>query len=164
MGITYLTGDATEPQGQGFKILAHICNDVGGWGAGFVVALSKRWRAPEREYREAYAEGDITLGYVQYVPIDNERLLVANMVAQEGVSTHAKGRSSAVYVRYDALWTCLQDVANTAFALRATVHMPRIGTGLGGGRWEAIEPIIRRTMGRVPVYVYDLREQEPSHA
>jgi hypothetical protein len=28
----------------------------------------------------------------------------------------------------------------------ATVHMLRIGCGLAGGRWDAIEPIIERTL------------------
>lgn len=42
VGIHYVTGDATEPIGEGEKIIAHICNDQGGWGAGFVLALSKK--------------------------------------------------------------------------------------------------------------------------
>lgn len=40
--ITYLKGDATNPQSEENKIIAHICNDIGGWGKGFVVAISKR--------------------------------------------------------------------------------------------------------------------------
>lgn len=35
--IEHLQGDATRrPVGPGPKIIAHICNDVGGWGRGFV--------------------------------------------------------------------------------------------------------------------------------
>ena len=30
--ITYITGDATRPQEVGPKIIAHICNNLGGWG------------------------------------------------------------------------------------------------------------------------------------
>jgi hypothetical protein len=30
--ILYLKGDATNPQVEGNKIIAHICNDIGGWG------------------------------------------------------------------------------------------------------------------------------------
>ncbi len=45
--ITYLRGDATCPQAKGPKIICHICNDIGGWGKGFVLALSKRWKQPE---------------------------------------------------------------------------------------------------------------------
>lgn len=32
--ITYVTGDATKPVGNGRKIIAHVTNDEGGWGAG----------------------------------------------------------------------------------------------------------------------------------
>lgn len=42
--IQYLKGDATNPQVEGNKIITHICNDIGGWGKGFVLAISKRWK------------------------------------------------------------------------------------------------------------------------
>src|SRR5262249_13954931 len=50
--IQYLQGDATSPQAKGDKIIAHICNDLGGWGKGFVLAVSRRWSEPEASYRE----------------------------------------------------------------------------------------------------------------
>lgn len=34
--ITYLTGDATKPRGNGRKIIAHVTNDEGAWGAGLL--------------------------------------------------------------------------------------------------------------------------------
>jgi len=40
--IQYLKGDATDPKVHGTAIVAHICNDKGGWGKGFVLAVSKR--------------------------------------------------------------------------------------------------------------------------
>jgi hypothetical protein len=40
--IAYHVGDATMPVGDGPKILVHICNNIGAWGRGFVVALSRR--------------------------------------------------------------------------------------------------------------------------
>ena len=43
-GIRYVTGDATRPEGEGPKIIVHICNDIGAWGRGFVLALSKRFK------------------------------------------------------------------------------------------------------------------------
>ncbi|MBV9509840.1 MAG: Appr-1-p processing protein, partial [Caulobacteraceae bacterium] len=56
MAITYLKGDATQPTGKGNKIIAHICNDLGGWGKGFVLALSKRWPQPEAAFRQWYRD------------------------------------------------------------------------------------------------------------
>lgn len=82
--VQYLKGDATYPQGDGPKIIAHICNDAGGWGKGFVLTQQANSR-------------------------------------------------------------------------QASVHMPRIGAGLAGGKWEEIEPIIIRTLSakNIPVLVYD---------
>nr|WP_078968142.1 MULTISPECIES: hypothetical protein [unclassified Streptomyces] len=34
-GITYVRGDATSPHGKGAKVIAHVRNDLGGWGKGF---------------------------------------------------------------------------------------------------------------------------------
>jgi len=44
--IAYVMGDATAPKADGPKIIVHVCNDVGAWGRGFVVALSRRWPEP----------------------------------------------------------------------------------------------------------------------
>ncbi|WP_306766628.1 hypothetical protein [Tenacibaculum sp. M341] len=54
--IKYIKGDATSPQAKGVKIIAHICNDLGGWGKGFVLAVSKRWKEPEISYRKWHRE------------------------------------------------------------------------------------------------------------
>ncbi len=51
MGINYVVGDATQPIGEGPKIIVHVCNDVGAWGCGFVLALSERWPVTEQRYR-----------------------------------------------------------------------------------------------------------------
>lgn len=45
--LIYVYGDATVPLGTGNRIIAHICNDTGAWGRGFVLFLSRR--APESE-------------------------------------------------------------------------------------------------------------------
>jgi O-acetyl-ADP-ribose deacetylase (regulator of RNase III) len=45
-------GDATAPEGDGAKIIAHVCNDIGAWGKGFVLALSRHWSAPEEAFRK----------------------------------------------------------------------------------------------------------------
>ncbi|WP_422664384.1 hypothetical protein [Streptomyces mirabilis] len=37
--IMYVRGDAATPSAKGVKLIAHVCNDIGGWGKGFVLAL-----------------------------------------------------------------------------------------------------------------------------
>lgn len=46
--LRIIAGDATVPQAKGPKLIAHVCNDRGGWGKGFVLAVSARWPEPER--------------------------------------------------------------------------------------------------------------------
>lgn len=40
MPITYLEGDATCPEGDDGRVIAHVCNVIGAWGKGFVVVVS----------------------------------------------------------------------------------------------------------------------------
>jgi len=153
--ITYLRGDATCPQARGVKIICHVCNDLGRWGKGFVLALSRRWEQPEADYRAWYAsgnEGGFALGAVRFVAVETY-ILVANMVAQRGI----KRGSSGPPIRYEALDSCLSHVAVKARELGASVHMPRIGCGLAGGDWARVEPLIVKHLCQagVPVTVYD---------
>lgn len=153
--IEYRKGDATSPQGAGVKFICHVNNNRGGWGAGFVVALSKKWSEPEAEYR-AWSLGKrnhpFKLGQVQFVTVE-EDLCVANMVAQEGYS-----KPGQPAIRYEALRACLEQVAEEAIKYDASVHAPRFGAGLAGGVWSKIEEIINDTLCAkgVSVFIYDL--------
>ena len=53
--------------------------------------------------------------------------------------------------------TCLQKVKARAIQLNASVHMPRIGCGLAGGKWEQIEIIIKEVFEDtdIEIFVYD---------
>lgn len=148
-----MKGDATSPQAKGVKVIAHVCNDVGGWGKGFVLAVSRRWTEPEAEYRAWYrgrAENDFGLGAVQFVQVERY-VWVANMVAQRGIRPSRSGPP----IRYYALDRALEAVGGKALELSASVHMPRIGCGLAGGRWELVEPLIERRLAKVSVTVYE---------
>jgi O-acetyl-ADP-ribose deacetylase (regulator of RNase III) len=52
---------------------------------------------------------------------------------------------------------CLTALGEHALRLGASVHMPRIGCGLAGGRWERMEPLITAALSDrgVAVTVYD---------
>jgi len=153
--IQYLNGDATSPQVKGNKVIAHICNDLGGWGKGFVLAVSRHWQEPELDYRKWHrerADNDFGLGAVRFIQVE-PYIWVANMIGQRGMKTGSKGPP----IRYEAVRECLEKLADFASEKTASVHMPRIGCGLAGGRWELILPIIESTLANrdVPVYVYD---------
>ena len=155
MSIEYRTGDATAPVGTGTKMIVHVCNDIGAWGRGFVVAISKRWSDPERRYRAWHrGEGEqpFALGEVQLVQVA-EDLWVANIIGQRDVHA-AKGVPP---VRYKAIRQGLKKVAFEARRLNASVHMPRMGCGLAGGNWQVVGQIVEEELvnAGVPVTVYD---------
>ncbi|MFD0268677.1 macro domain-containing protein [Streptomyces sp. NPDC127106] len=153
--LRIIAGDATSPQAKGPKIIAHVCNDIGGWGKGFVLALSKRWPEPEADFRAWHrgrAKNDFGLGAVRLVRVKDDTW-VANMVGQRGIRTGSAG----VPIRYDALERCLVALADHAVELGASVHMPRIGCGLAGGKWSRVEPMVVQALSArgVAVTVYD---------
>lgn len=145
--LTYVKGDATYPVGSGSKFILHICNNKKGWGAGFVLAISKRWSAPEMMFRKAKP----VLGTVQFIPVEQD-ITVVNMFAQDGY----RSKNNPQPVSYEALRECLTQVAKAAKVESSSIHMPRIGCGLGGGSWGIIQDIIKQELLDLSIYVYDL--------
>ncbi|WP_262489766.1 hypothetical protein [Listeria monocytogenes] len=75
------------------------------------------------------------------------------MIGQKGTKTGSKDAP----IRYEAVEICLEKLSEIAKEQQASIHMPRIGCGLAGGKWEIIEPIIRKTLiaNDIEVYIYD---------
>lgn len=144
--IEYRTGDATIPVERPV-VIAHVVNDEGGWGAGFVVPLGRRYPAAERAYRREVP----SLGAVQWVEVEPGAVWVANLCAQRGFAT----RERPCALDYDALAKCLAALVHVAAG--ATVQMPRIGCGLAGGEWSRVEALIEAA-GLAKVVVLDLPE------
>lgn len=171
--IKYVVGDATLPQGSGPRIIAHVCNDVGVWGAGFVLALSHRCFHPQWWYEDWSKTQDslpdelnhhpFKLGEVQFTPYycptatENSPIYVCNMIAQRGVRDGEGG----IPLQYEDLSKCLKELCWRAFAVQATVHMPRIGCGLAGGDWQKVERLIKKNLSaaNMPVTIYDIPSQ-----
>lgn len=151
--IKYIIGDATYPVGEGEKIIVHVCNDVGGWGRGFVLSLSKHWKEPEKIYRE---QKNYVLGKIQMIRVEKD-ICVVNMIAQHDVKPTKDSNGSIVPpIRYDALKACLMIINAIAVKTEATIHAPRFGADLAGEKWDKIEQIIKETI-TVDVTIYDLK-------
>lgn len=160
MAINYIKGDATYPKGPGLKVIVHCCNDIGKWGKGFVLAISKRWRQPRESYlrwaHEVWLECvPFRLGEVLFVKTDEPDIIVANLIGQRGIWQ----RDQVVGpIQYGSIEKGLIKVADYCLKNNASVHMPRIGCGLAGGEWSEIEQIIKTTLldKNINVIVYDL--------
>ena len=150
--IKYVVGNVLYPEGDGPKFIIHICNDEHGWWRGFVRALSEKWVEPERAYRAHPCE----LGMCELVPVEND-ISVVNMIAQHGTSS----RNDIPPIRYDVLESCLEFVRDAAILRGASVHAPRIGAGLAGGKWHLIEQLLLAKLVEegVSVTIYDLPDE-----
>jgi len=143
VAITYIKGDATEPRGSGAHLIAHIVNDRGlTWGAGFGLAVRKKWPAIQEEFKR-WAVGhrrEFKLGAVHTSEV-NQSVRISHMVAQ-----HGYGESTKPLIRYGALRACLGSVAQEAVRSNSSVHMPRIGTGQAGGSWWIISELVEEAL------------------
>ncbi len=146
--LKYIKGDATDPvmYDYGKIFIPHICNDVGAWGAGFVLALSKKWEEPERRYKywmEAATANLCVLGCAQYCKVAEtgryKNTHVINMIAQNGV----RSKQNPKPIKYMALMKAMGKVADYVNAAGGSIHCPKFGSGLAGGDWNFIEALIQ---------------------
>jgi len=156
--LRYKTGNAVIPVSAGHRLIVHICNDAGMFGAGFSGALQKRWQKVHDEYKRWYrGQRNFKLGMIQTIHVQSDTAVI-NMLAQKGVK---KASSKKDIVDYDALEQCLSKVITIAKEFDSSVHMPRIGMGFAGAKkWSKIEDIIKKTLieNNINVTVYDLPE------
>lgn len=162
--IQYVKGDLFEgvKNSTGDVVIAHICNDSGGWGRGFVLELSKHFPVAEEVYRESFKEGvNCRLGKNSWTDASSDTKVVeiVNMVAQHGYYDPIK---NPVPLNYEALEQCLERLRSTVvwgnLLGDAELHIPKIGAGLAKGDWTKIEAMIENALcgSGFPVYVYEL--------
>ena len=153
--ICLLHGNVLEPRNGGKKIICQLVNDKAiKWGGGVARKIAKRF--PDSE--EAYTEQVIQipqrdrLGRTIFSEA-SEDLTIASLIGQEGF-----GPSLFPRIRYAALQTCLEQVADRAASIGASIHMPKIGTGSAGGDWSTIEEMLGDVMVRAGLFVtvYDI--------
>lgn len=151
-------GSATSPKPQlsslpidGWGvIIAHLANNIGAWGRGFVLAVDQLSPIPRKAYKEMAQRHsrDIPLGETQFCEVEPE-LWVANMVAQKGITRSA---DSGCLVDYKALDACLKTTFQRAVLLRCNVHIPSgMGSGLAGGDEKMIHEIIKTRAACTPI-------------
>lgn len=156
MPITYIQGDATKPVTRGNIIIAHVVNNVGAYGAGFSGALERAYPGCRDFFKSTHPIPGVTV----FQPVsgnyhDDNAVCIAHMFAQDGLIGPDNWRP----IRYDWLETCLDRLGHETEYTDSYVHMPRIGCGLAGGKWNEVEDLINKSsLAKSYVYVYDLPE------
>lgn len=159
--IEYKKGDILAPVADGRKMI--LCNQVnckGAMGAGFARNVKEKYPDVEEAYkrecrriksmREVQHDYRTGLGNVQFFPVLNDNLYIANMFAQNSYGTDKRQTD------YDAFEVCMTTVKNFAEKLNSDVviRIPyQIGCGLAGGDWEVIEKITTRILGEPSEHV-----------
>lgn len=141
-------------------IVIHCCNDIGAWGKGFVVSLSKFNREPEIAYRAWYKKRRelitgtsryvLPLGVAQVVPILDEKgkrnVVVSNIIGQHDIYN----KNGMPPVRVKAIQSGVIDTIQCGWIditrRKWRIWMPLIGSGLAGGRWEEIKRAIMEAL------------------
>jgi len=155
-------------KGELVTIIPHVCNTIGAWGAGFVIPLANHFP----EARESYLSMKERPLANTVLISPNDDILIANMIAQEGVGPTFKGKGKNQKmippIRYEALETCMLHVQEAALHMQKEGKKPRIacpmfGAGLAGGDWPKIEGMIRTLWSEkgIPTTIYYLPQFLP---
>ena len=151
--INYCKGDATYPKAEDHKFIVHCCNDLGLWGSGFVIAVSKRWPQPEQEYKKAIAQG-ASLGDIQIVKVEPD-ISVVNIIGQHNVKRNGEKKP----IRYEALRKGFKSLHKHICDVGGSIHMPdMIGCFRAGGDRTEIVKMINEEFKGIGVYVYKLEK------
>ncbi|UJQ94152.1 ImmA/IrrE family metallo-endopeptidase [Mariluticola halotolerans] len=153
--IRQIHGSVLEPRNGGKKIICQLVNDKAiKWGGGVARKIAKRFPDAEVAYTEKVIQVPQRdrLGHVIFSEA-GEDITIASLIGQEGF-----GPSLFPRIRYAALQSCLEQVADHAASIGATIHMPKIGTGSAGGDWSTIEEMLDDVMVRAGLFVtiYDI--------
>jgi O-acetyl-ADP-ribose deacetylase (regulator of RNase III) len=151
MGVEYIKQDVTR---VGMGIVAHGVNCQHKMGSGVAKAIRRKWPQVYQSYMN-HPKGKVMLGCCALVPIDEGRddLFVANLYTQQFY-----GYGGGKYADTTSIETSLSQCAIYADMYDLPIFMPRIGCGLGGLKWDDVEPIVLKISERTrnPIYVCDL--------
>ena len=141
-------------------IIPHVCNNVNAFGAGFAGYISLKYPHVKENF---HLLGKAKLGYTQFIDLyhnktTNNKIIVANMIAQNGLISKTNNRP----LNYYSLCNCMNSVKNYINdnilyydqANQVEIHAPKFGSGLAGGDWKFISCLIKDIWHNIPVYVY----------
>lgn len=141
-------------------IVPHVCNNIGGFGAGFASDIAKNY--PEVKANFHMLGNNPKLGHVQYVKVAENKeygheIIFANMISQNGLINSNNPRP----LNYIALAHCMSNI-NTYIknyiqfdpTKKVEIHAPKFGSGLAGGNWNFIRLLIEDCWSKNNICIY----------
>ena len=166
--LAYVEGDLFEQipkqTGNGLVLIAHVCNNKGAWGKGFVIPLAQAMPDARAAYLEWHRTGcpvehpspslnceihhsdNFGLGEIQVVETMPQRVVheqtwpsvrVVNMVAQT-----LGGRRPLYYDHLAEGMSKMRQFIDERTKQPTKILCPMFGAGLAGGNWSFIEELI----------------------
>jgi len=181
-GIKYVVGNIFTdlPTTSPTKFIFHVCNDIGGWGSGFVKFLSQEWTEPEASYRKWHKEGysngkPFKIGQFDSTLVQKSigsglvgSIYVVNCIGQRSTISKPECFVAENDVKrpldYVKLASAMSELGENlrVGGKKYEIHCPLFGSGLAGGDWDIIEQLIIDAWVRqgIAVTVYQLEGQE----
>ncbi|MCU1579101.1 MAG: putative Zn peptidase [Rhodoglobus sp.] len=142
-GLDFVVSDLLEvAEGRTPVIFAHVVSgSVRTWNhVGAAGTLAKAFPDFAQAFRAwtIASPRNLDLGGLHFVERDiaDRKVGVASLVAQEGFG------GGGPRLRYDALEESLAKLADLATTRQAEIHLPRLGAGQAGGRWDEVERLV----------------------
>lgn len=133
-------------------LIVHGVNCQGVMGSGVALAIKNKYPKVYTDYLafvEMYGKGKELLGTLQFTPV-GVGLTVVNAFTQNNY-----GREPKRYVSYEAIDQVFAILGENT-PIETPIHMPKIGSGLGGGDWGIIESRLEARLHNHDVTVYEL--------
>ena len=117
-------------------VIIHGCNAQGVMGSGVALAIKNKWPKAYDAYKGFEKNRGLRLASISMCRVAN-LLYIANLVTQENYGRDPKVR----YVSYGAIHLGFEKL-NDSYPEDTPFHFPKIGAGLGNGKWEDISTLI----------------------
>lgn len=138
------------------KAIAHGVSPNDPFHSGLALSLRERWPAMYSDFRHYGHRSHPKPGTIWdwAGTSDHGPVRVVSLLTQEGGFEHGSkpGPAQASYLNH-ALKELHHWVENEKIE---SLALPRLCTGVGGMKWEAVSPLIKQHLGglKIPVYVY----------
>lgn len=141
-------------------IIPHVCNNVDLFGAGFAQNINAIYPDVKKNY---HLLGKKFLkehpGYVQFNTVEYEStysrsLIVANMIAQNGIRSKENTRPLNYAYLTKSMIEVKKYILTNFKDSRVQIHCPKFGSGLSGGSWSFISCLIEDIWSDINVVVF----------
>lgn len=137
-------------------IIVHGCNCQGKMNSGVAKLIRQKYPEAYKEYMEYYKTIGLELGTIYPCFTTKDGKIIVNAITQDKY-----GHDGLTYVDYEAVKRCfkyisklVKNLESAHYPKKYSIAMPKIGCGLGGGRYDYIKTLIMEELHEHEVFVY----------